>query len=60
VDEHTRLLLQKAGRTSEWEDEEQANYDLEILRQEFRKRLYADQTNGSAEGRQDQRANEKT
>jgi hypothetical protein len=56
VDEKTRLLLQKAGRAPEWEDEERATYDLETLRQEFRKRLYAGQGNGSEEQPPNERA----
>jgi hypothetical protein len=49
VDENTKLLLQKAGRALEWEDEERASYDQEALRQEFRRRLYAGQADGNGE-----------
>ena len=49
MDENTKLLLQKAGRAPEWEDEERATYDQETLRQEFRRRLYAGQADGNRE-----------
>jgi hypothetical protein len=40
MDPNTELLLQKAARVKNWEDEESASYDLETLRAEFHKRLY--------------------
>jgi hypothetical protein len=57
VDENTKLLLQKAGRAPEWEDEERATYDQETLRQEFRKRLYAGDGNGTGAQPQNQQGN---
>lgn len=39
MDEKTDLLLQKAAQAHQWEHEERASYDLETLREEFRKRL---------------------
>ena len=35
MDENAKLLLQKASRAPEWEDEERATYDQETLRQEI-------------------------
>ena len=40
MDPNTELLLQKAARAKNWEDEESASYDLDTLRAEFHKRLY--------------------
>jgi hypothetical protein len=59
VDENTRLLLQKANRGLDWEDEERANYDQETLRQKFRERLYGGQVTGSEEQGQDEQADRK-
>jgi hypothetical protein len=56
VDENTRLLLEKAGRPPEWEDEERATYDHEALRQEFRRRLYAGQADGNGEEEAEKKA----
>jgi hypothetical protein len=42
MDPITELLLQKAARVKNWEDEESASYDLETLRAEFHKRLCGD------------------
>jgi hypothetical protein len=39
MDEKTVLLLQKAAQAQQWEHEERASYDLETLREEFRRRL---------------------
>jgi hypothetical protein len=39
MDEKTDLLLQKAAQAQQWEHEERASYDLETLREEFRRRL---------------------
>ncbi len=47
MDENARLLLEKGSRAPAWEDEERGNYDLETLREEFRRRLYGRQVNGS-------------
>jgi hypothetical protein len=44
MDPNTDLLLQKAARVKNWEDEESASYDLQTLREEFQRRLYG--TNG--------------
>ena len=41
MDPNTELILTKASRTANWEDEEKATNDLEALREEYRKRLYA-------------------
>jgi hypothetical protein len=40
VDRNTELLLLKAARTRQWEDEERASYDLETMTREFHERLY--------------------
>jgi hypothetical protein len=46
MDRNEELLLQKAARMQNWEDEEKASYDMATLREEFRQRLYAkEQTN---------------
>lgn len=42
MDPNTELLLQKAARVKNWEDEESAVYDLETLRAEFHRRLHGD------------------
>ena len=41
MDQNTNLLLAKAGEPVRWEDEEKATNDLELLRAEFRSRLYS-------------------
>jgi hypothetical protein len=43
MSQNEELLLQKSARVQNWEDEEKASYDLETLREEFRKRLYANE-----------------
>lgn len=48
MDRNTELLLAKAGQAKLWEDEEKASNDLEVLRKEFRQRLYADSRDGEA------------
>jgi hypothetical protein len=40
MDPNTELLLQKARRVHNWEDEDNSSNDLTVLREEFRKRLY--------------------
>jgi hypothetical protein len=56
VDPTTELLL-RIARPRDWEHEERATYDQETLRQAFRKRLWADQGNGSAEQRGERGSN---
>ena len=59
MDKNTELILAQSGRPANWEDEEKATYDLDLLREEFRNRLYSErgarliiqQTNGD-EGRE--------
>jgi hypothetical protein len=46
MDQNAELLLARAAQTVRWEDEEKATNDVEQLREEFRRRLYA---NGNAE-----------
>lgn len=41
MDQNTELLLAKASGPIRWEDEEKATNDLELLREEFRRRLYS-------------------
>jgi hypothetical protein len=41
MDERTELMIAAAARAPRWEDEEQGSNDLETLRAEFRRRLYA-------------------
>jgi hypothetical protein len=40
MDENTELILLKATRPLRWEDEEKATNDMDLLREEFRRRLY--------------------
>jgi hypothetical protein len=40
MDPNTKLLLTMAAAAARWEDEEKAVYDVEYLREEFRRRLY--------------------
>lgn len=40
MDRNTELLLAKAQEAARWEDQEKASNDLNILRAEFRRRLY--------------------
>ena len=42
MDRNTELLLAKAGQTTRWEDEEKSSNNLDVLRDEFRQRLYAE------------------
>jgi hypothetical protein len=42
MDRNTELLLAKGGQATRWEDEEKSSNNLDVLRQEFRHRLYAD------------------
>ena len=42
MDRNTELLLAKAGQATRWEDEEKATNNLDVLRDEFRRRLYVD------------------
>jgi hypothetical protein len=50
MDPNTDLLLQKAARARNWEDEEGASYDLETLRAEFHRRLYGEDQGAPEEG----------
>jgi hypothetical protein len=47
MDQNLELLLANAAQPIRWENEEKATYDVEQLREEFRRRLYG---NGEAEG----------
>ena len=40
MDKQLILILQNQKRDFRWEDEDKAVYDLEYLREEFRKRLW--------------------
>lgn len=42
MDQNTELILTRTARPTRWEDEEKATNDVEQLRAEFRRRLYAD------------------
>lgn len=53
MDEKTELLLQKAAQAQQWEHEERGSYDLETLREEFRRRLYPPETRESQNGAPD-------
>ena len=46
MDQNAELLLARTAQPIRWEDEEKATNDVEQLREEFRRRLYA---NGNAE-----------
>jgi hypothetical protein len=59
MDPNTRLLLQKAARVQNWEDEEKASYDLDTLREEFQKRLHGNEQKANAPGVKDGAAREK-
>ncbi len=41
MNSNTDLILAKAVKTENWEDREKANDDVEMLRNEFDKRLYS-------------------
>ncbi len=45
MEQNAELLLARASQPVRWEDEEKATNDVEQLREEFRRRLYA---NGNA------------
>jgi len=45
MDQNSELFLARTGQPTRWEDEEKATNDVEQLRAEFRRRLYA---NGDA------------
>ena len=42
MDKNTELILAQSAPPANWEDEEKATNDLELLREEFRKRLYSE------------------
>ncbi len=42
MDQNTDLLLSRIAQPTRWEDEEKATNDVDQLRAEFRRRLYAD------------------
>jgi len=44
MDQNAELLLSRIGQPPRWEDEEKATNDVEQLREEFRRRLYAGDT----------------
>ena len=60
MDQNAELLLARTAQAVRWEDEEKATNDVEQLREEFRRRLYADKIaeapalgrNGPAAGEQ--------
>lgn len=41
MDGNTQLLLALTGESTRWEDQERGNFDVDLLREEFRSRLYA-------------------
>jgi hypothetical protein len=41
MDKNIELILAQSAPPANWEDEEKATNDLELLREEFRKRLYS-------------------
>jgi hypothetical protein len=41
MEQNAELLLARASQPVRWEDEEKATNDVEQLREEFRRRLYA-------------------
>ncbi len=41
MDQNTELFLSRIAQPTRWEDEEKATNDVEQLRAEFRRRLYA-------------------
>lgn len=41
MDENTNLILANAVKAENWEDCEKVTDDVKVLREEFRKRLYA-------------------
>jgi hypothetical protein len=36
------LIIRRRGRTEGWEHEEKGSYDIETLREEYRRRLYSE------------------
>ena len=42
MDKNTELILAQSAPPANWEDEEKATNDLDVLREEFRKRLYSE------------------
>lgn len=42
MERNTKLLFAMSGQPARWEDEEKSSYDLDVLREEFHRRLYAD------------------
>jgi hypothetical protein len=42
MDKNTELILAQSAPPANWEDEDKATNDLEMLREEFRKRLYSE------------------
>ena len=42
MDKSTELILAKSGLPANWEDEEKATNDLDVLREEFTRRLYSE------------------
>ena len=42
MDKNIELILAQSAPPANWEDEEKATNDLELLREEFRKRLYSE------------------
>jgi hypothetical protein len=42
MDQNTELILSRIAQPTRWEDEEKTTNDVEQLRAEFRRRLYAD------------------
>ena len=48
MDQNAELFLARTGQPTRWEDEEKATNDVEQLREEFRRRLYAADTTAPA------------
>jgi hypothetical protein len=44
MDENTNLIIANGVKAEDWEDTEKATDDVVVLREEFRKRLYPQQT----------------
>ena len=51
MDRNTELLLARAAQPLRWEDEDKATNDIEQLREEFRRRLYANGGEAQAQER---------
>lgn len=43
MDNNMELLFRRGGRAEGWEQEERDCYDLDVLREEYRERLYSDE-----------------